>query len=141
MEFEEIFLSFQTKKSQQQMWDTYFGKRVKGGGYAIKGALLLLKTEASIQVQAVIAVMMCLAGFYFEINNFEWIVQILAIGLVMGLEGLNTAIEEIADFVHPDFHSKIGLIKDFAAGAVFFGAIAAVIVGIFIYYPYLTNIN
>lgn len=67
--------------------------------------------------------------------------QTLAIGLVMSLEGANTAIEEIADFIHPEFHTKIGLIKDFAAGAVFFAAVAAVIIGILIYYPYIVNIN
>ncbi len=50
----------------------------------------------------------------------------------MSIEGLNTAAEEIADFVHPNFHAKIGLIKDIAAGAVFF---AAVIVGCIIYIP------
>lgn len=123
------------------MWNTYLGRRVKGGGYAIKGAWLLLKSEHSIQVQAVIALLMTFMGFYFEITNTEWMLQILAIGLVMGLEGLNTAVEEIADFVHPDLHHKIGLIKDFSAGAVFFGAIAAVIVGCLIYYPYILEIN
>ena len=38
--------------------------------------------------------------------------QIIAIGMVLGIEALNTAVEEIADFVHPDFHNKIGFIKD-----------------------------
>ncbi|HET8810158.1 MAG TPA: diacylglycerol kinase family protein [Flavobacteriaceae bacterium] len=123
------------------MWNTYLGRRVKGGGYAIKGAWLLLKSEHSIQVQFAIAVLVTIAGFYFEITNTEWMLQILAIGLVMGLEGLNTAVEEIADFVHPDLHHKIGLIKDFSAGAVFFGAITAVIIGCLIYYPYILEIN
>jgi len=40
--------------------------------------------------------------------------------------------------VHPDFHNKIGYIKDVAAGAVFFAAIAAVIVGCIIYIPKIT---
>ncbi|HET8837504.1 MAG TPA: diacylglycerol kinase family protein [Flavobacteriaceae bacterium] len=122
------------------MWNTYLGKRMKGGGYALKGAWLLLKTEASVQVQTGISILVCLAGFYFDITSQEWIAQILAMGLVLGLEGLNTAVEEIADFVHPDLHSKIGLIKDFAAGAVFFGAVAAIIVGVLIYYPYLSGV-
>lgn len=117
------------------MWNSYVGKRIKGGGYAIKGAFLLLRYEASIQVQAVIAIVMTGAGFYFEISRMEWIGQILVIGLVMGMEGINTAVEEIADFVHPDIHHKIGLIKDVAAGAVFFAAVTAVIVGGIIYIP------
>jgi diacylglycerol kinase (ATP) len=102
------------------MWNSFLGKRLKGCGYAFKGAMLLLRHEASIQVQAAIAIIMAFAGFYFEISTTEWLFQIFAIGLVMSIEGLNTAVEEIADFVHPDFHNKIGFIKDVAAGAVFF---------------------
>lgn len=117
------------------MWDSYIGKRIKGGGYAIKGAYLLLCNEASIQVQAIIGVLMTIAGFYFEISNTEWMFQIISIGLVMSLEGMNTAAEEIADFIHPEFHTKIGFIKDIAAGAVFFAALTAVIIGCIIYIP------
>ncbi|RZS90485.1 diacylglycerol kinase family protein [Aquimarina brevivitae] len=111
--------------------------RVKGFGYAFKGAFLLLKTEPSIQVQALIAIGITVAGFYFDITKTEWILQIFAIGLVMSIEGLNTAVEEIADFVHPDFHDKIGLIKDVSAGAVFIAAVIAVIIALIIYIPYL----
>ena len=53
----------------------------------------------------------------------------------MSTEALNTAVEEIANFVHPDFHNKIGYIKDVAAGAVFFAAIIAVIISGIIYIP------
>jgi diacylglycerol kinase (ATP) len=63
--------------------------------------------------------------------------QILIIGLVISIEGINTAIEEIADFVHPEFHNKIGYIKDIAAGAVFFAAIAAILIACIIYIPKL----
>jgi diacylglycerol kinase (ATP) len=111
--------------------------RIKGGGYAIKGAWLLLRHEPSIQVQFVIAVVMTIAGFFFGITPTEWVMQIFAIGLVMATEGVNTAIENIADFVHADYHVKIGRIKDVAAGAVFFAAIAAVAVGLIIYIPYI----
>ncbi|MCW5520613.1 diacylglycerol kinase family protein [Aureitalea sp. L0-47] len=117
------------------MWNTYLGKRLLGFKYATKGAWMLLKNEASIQVQAVVAVGVTIAGFYFNISSTEWIAQTLAIGLVMSIEGLNTAAEEIANFVHPDFHDKIGYIKDVAAGAVFFAAIAALVIACIIYIP------
>ena len=118
------------------MYDFITG-RIKGGGYAIKGAWLLLRHEPSIQVQFVLAILVTIAGFYFDITATEWILQLLAIGLVMATEGVNTAIENIADFVHADYHVKIGRIKDVAAGAVFFAAIIAVIIGLIIYLPYV----
>lgn len=117
------------------MQNSYIGKRIKGGGYAIKGAFLLLKTEHSIQVQSAIGIIMSIVGFYFKLNQTEWMLQIFAIGLVISVEGLNTAVEKLADFVHPDFHKKIGFVKDIAAGAVFFAAITAVIIGCIIYIP------
>ncbi len=113
-------------------------KRIKAFGYAIKGAYILLSKEASIQVQAIIAIVVTLAGFYFEISSTEWLIQLLAIGLVMGIEGLNTAVEDIADFIHPDYHNKIGRIKDVAAGAVFISACIAVIIACIIYIPKFT---
>jgi diacylglycerol kinase (ATP) len=58
-------------------------------------------------------------------------------GLVLSIEGLNTAVEKIADFIHPDYHERIGFIKDIAAGAVFFAALTAIAVGCIIYFPYL----
>ncbi|WP_103070579.1 diacylglycerol kinase [Aquimarina sediminis] len=114
----------------------FFIGRLRGCGYAFKGALLLIKTEPSIQVQLGIAILMTILGFYFNITTVEWILQIFAIGLVMSIEGLNTTIEAIADFIHPDFHNKIGVIKDIAAGAVFIAAITAIIIGLLIYIPY-----
>lgn len=119
------------------MRDSFLGKRIRGGGYAIKGAWLLLKHEQSIQVQFALAIIMCITGYFFEITKTEWMFQFVAIGLVMTAEGLNSGLEAMADFVHPDFHSKIGHIKDIAAGAVFIAAIIAVIIGAFIYFPYI----
>jgi diacylglycerol kinase (ATP) len=109
--------------------------RIKSINYAFRGAILLIKTEASIQIQFVIAILVTIAGFYFNLNNTEWIVQILAICIIMSVEGLNTAIEKIADFIHPEHHSKIGFIKDISAGAVFISAISGIVIGLIIYLP------
>ena len=105
--------------------------------YALKGAFKLITTEHSVMVQSSLAVLMTFAGFYVGINRYEWMMQILVFGLVLGIEGLNTAVEKIADFIHPDFHERIGFIKDIAAGAVFFAALTAIAIGCIIYFPYL----
>jgi len=104
-------------------------------GFALKGAFKLATTEHSVMVQSSIAVLLIIAGFYFEISREEWMFQTLAIGLVLSVEGLNTAVEKVADFIHPEFHKKIGFIKDIAAGAVFFAAMTAIVIGCLIYIP------
>lgn len=103
----------------------FFSGRVKSIGFAVKGAFKLITTEHSIMVQFSIMLLMVFAGFYFHISREEWMLQILAFGLVLGIEGLNTAVEKIADFIHPEFHDRIGFIKDIAAGAVLFAASSA----------------
>ena len=115
--------------------ESFILNRLRSIGFAFKGAVLLLKTEASIQIQCALAIIMTIAGFYFDISATEWMIQIVAIGMVISIEGLNTALEEMANFIHPDQHTKIGFIKDIAAGAVFISSISAIIVGFIIYFP------
>lgn len=115
--------------------DSFLVNRLKSIGYAFKGAVYLVKTESSIKIQVFIAIAVTIAGFYFDISNTEWLIQIAFIGLVMSLEGMNTAVEYISDFIHPDRHDSIGRIKDIAAGAVFIAAVSASIAALVIYIP------
>ena len=115
--------------------NTFFTGRLKSMGFALKGAVKLITTEHSVMVQFSISVLLIFAGFYFHITATEWMIQTLAIGLVLSIEGLNTAVEKISDFIHPDFNEKIGFIKDIAAGAVFFAAMTAIAIGLIIYIP------
>jgi diacylglycerol kinase (ATP) len=115
--------------------NSFITGRLKSVGFAVKGAFKLITTEHSVMVQFTLAIIMIIAGFYFDIDRYEWMMQILAFGLVLGIESLNTAVEKIADFVHPEFHDRIGFIKDIAAGAVMFAAIAAIAIGLLIYVP------
>jgi diacylglycerol kinase (ATP) len=117
--------------------NTFVTGRFKSLGFAAKGAFKLITTEHSVMVQFSIAILLIVAGFYFEISQVEWLIQTLAIGLVLSIEGLNTAVEKVADFIHPDYHKKIGFIKDIAAGAVFFAAMTAIAIGCIIYIPKL----
>ena len=115
--------------------ESFLSNRIKSIGYAFKGAWYLLKTESSIKVQFGIAILVTMAGFYYDISKTEWLIQIGFIGLVMSIEGLNTAVEYVADFIHPEHHQAIGRIKDIAAGAVFIASVAAVIAAFVIYFP------
>jgi diacylglycerol kinase (ATP) len=115
--------------------NTFVKGRLKSVTYAFKGALKLITTEHSVMVQFSLGILMTIAGLYFDISHEEWLFQIFEIGLVLSVEGLNTAIEKVADFIHPSYHEKIGFIKDIAAGAVFFAAMTAIATGLIIYIP------
>lgn len=100
------------------------------------GVWYLIRKENAIISHIIITLILTGIGFYVGISKTEWIFQILGCGLVLTVESINTAIEKVCDFVHPDFHKKIGTIKDVSAGAVAF-IVGAVTIGLgIIYYPY-----
>lgn len=110
--------------------------RIKSIYFAVKGMFILLTTEHAIISQTFVGILMTGLGLYVGLTKMEWVVQIFALGLVLVAEGLNTAIEALCDFIHPEHHKKIGFIKDISAGAVCFAAFTAFLIGILIYYPY-----
>jgi diacylglycerol kinase (ATP) len=111
--------------------------RIKSIKFAIKGFFLLLTTENAIISQVFFALIFIGLGFYFDISKVDWALQTLAIGLVLSIESLNTAVEKVCDFIHPDHHQKIGFIKDVASGAVTFAALTAFVIGLLIYLPFI----
>jgi len=99
-----------------------------GIGYTVKTQL-----NFKIHLTAIIAVLF--TGWYFELNSSEWLWIILAIGLVLVSELLNTAIELLVDLVSPGFNAQAGKVKDIAAGAVLVAAVIAVCIGAVIFIP------
>ena len=114
---------------------SFFQDRVDGVKIAFRGAWYLVRTESSIKIQVFIALLVTAAGFYFEITLTEWMIQTLAIALVLGVEGVNTAVEKLSDYVQPEYDRKIGFLKDISAGAVMMVSLGASIVGLLIYLP------
>ncbi len=115
--------------------DGFIKGRLRSIKFAIKGMWLLATTEDSIKAQITFGIIATIAGFYFDISMTEWMIQCLVIGVVLVAEALNTAIEKVADFIHPDYHEKIGFIKDIAAGAPAFAAFTSLIIACIIYLP------
>jgi len=114
---------------------SFIAGRIASLKYAFVGFKKLATTEHSIITQLIGLFLVSCAGFYFKISATEWMIQTLAFFLVLSIEGLNTAVEKIADFIHPEFHKKIGEIKDIAAGAVTFAALGTLIILTIIYLP------
>ena len=115
--------------------DSFLKGRIRSLKFAFKGAYLLITTEHSIMVQFSLGIIMTVLGFVMHISATEWMFQLLAVGMVLVAESLNTGIEKLCDFVHIDYHERIGFIKDISAGAATFAAIIALIIGCIIYIP------
>jgi len=119
------------------MFILFVKKRIKSVKYCFQGLWIFFSTQHSSWVQAPIALMTILLGFYLKINVIEWCFVVGAIGLVFVAEIINTAIEFLTDLVSPDYHQLAGKVKDLAAGAVLLAAITAAIIGGIVFIPKL----
>jgi diacylglycerol kinase len=110
-------------------------KRLASFTYAFNGLRILLQKEHNARIHVFAALCVVVAGFIFNISTMEWIAVLLSIGLVISFEIINSSIEHIADFIHPEKHEKIKTIKDLAAAGVLTSAITALIIGLLIFIP------
>jgi len=108
-------------------------KRVQSFRYAFGGIGYMLKTQHNAWIHLLAAVAVVVAGWWFSVSAEEWILLVISIGMVFAAEAFNTAIELMVDKISPDYDKKAGIIKDVAAGAVLFTAIAAAVVGIVVF--------
>lgn len=104
--------------------------------YALTGILKVIKHEHNFRIHLVAAIIVIVAGFYFQVTTNEWLWLIGAIVSVLSLEMINTAIEKLVDLKEPEYNPKAGLIKDIAAGAVLIASIGALAIGVIIFWPY-----
>lgn len=103
--------------------------------YAMAGIVTAVKVERNFQFHLIFAVVVICSSFYFSISKVEWIFILFAIGGMLALELVNSAIERVVDLVTFEYHPLAKLAKDFAAGAVLIYAIVAVAIGLLIFFP------
>jgi diacylglycerol kinase len=103
--------------------------------YAFNGLVYAFKTQLNFKVHCIAAVFTIALGAYLGLSHAEWTLIAIAIGLVIVVELINTAIEVLVDLVSPQQHPKAGAIKDIAAAAVLIAAVVAVAIGVFVFIP------
>ncbi len=104
---------------------------------ALAGLAWALKTQRNLQAHAIATVLVGVLGLWLRLEEWEWCVVLLAVGLVWGAELLNTALEVLADRVSKEWEEPIRRVKDTAAAAVLMAALAALGVGLVVFLPKL----
>jgi diacylglycerol kinase (ATP) len=114
-----------------------FTGRLRSFRHAIAGILRMIRCQHNAWIHALATLIVLAAALFFHISAADWCWIILAISIVWTAEALNTAFEFLADAASPEFHRLVRDAKDVAAGAVLLTAIAASIIGVIIFWPYL----
>lgn len=107
--------------------------------FALYGARQFFSTERNGQIQTVFGIAAIVLGAIVSISPFQWLLVLFCIGLVISLEMINTAIEKFCDLVTTDFHPRIKIIKDVAAGAVLMASVFSLLVGLIIFIPAIVD--
>jgi undecaprenol kinase/diacylglycerol kinase (ATP) len=115
-------------------------KRIKSFGFAFNGLKILIQEEHNARVHVFAAIFVVLAGFYFQLSSLEWLAIIFTIGFVLTLEIINSAIENIADFVSLGKNDSIKKIKDLSAAGVLISALTALAIGFIIFIPKISTL-
>ncbi len=103
--------------------------RLQSFKFAFRGLFALLKTQPNARVHLLATIAVIIAGVLLHISAAEWCWLVLAMVAVWVAEALNTAIEQLADVVSPNFHPAIARAKDLAAAGVLLAALGAVVIG------------
>ena len=112
------------------------GRLLKSYSYAVKGLFKTFREEQNLKIQTFASLLVLILGVYFRIDRIEWAILTLVICLVLAAEITNSAVERITDVLKPRINTYVKEIKDIMAAAVLLSSIAAVIIGVIIFFPY-----
>jgi diacylglycerol kinase len=102
---------------------------------AFNGVSTAFKTESNLRIHFLVAILVIATSIYFHLTRIEFSIILLCVGLVISMELINTCIEKICDFIHPEKNDTIKNIKDISAAAVLILSFISSIIGLLIFLP------
>ena len=105
--------------------------------FAFRGLFILVKEERNARFHLIAAFCAVVLGVLLELKPLEWTVIMMCIGAVIAAEALNSAVERLANKIHPEKDDLIRDAKDLAAAAVLVVSISSAVIGIIIYIPHI----
>lgn len=95
------------------------------------------RNSRNLKIIAVIVIAITALSFALPLSLTEKLVVAVTILAVLGTELFNTAIEELCDVVTIEHHEGIARVKELASAGVLTISIGAILVGLYIFIPYI----
>jgi diacylglycerol kinase len=99
--------------------------------YAFSGLKIAFIREKNIRIQFFLGLFLTLLGIAAG-RHIAAMANFILMGVVISLEIINTAIENLCDFVHPEESESIKVIKDLTAGSVLILALVWMVVIVYL---------
>lgn len=107
---------------------------------ALSGLKYAFKNEQNFRVQTIVALLILAVTLIFPLRQWEIILIIIMILVVLVTELLNTALERFTDLLKPRLYHYVKAVKDIMAGAVLLTSLGAVVIGMLIFFPYFVEL-
>ncbi len=128
------------KKFNRESVKVYGYKRFfKSIKYSLDGLRYAYHYEQSLWLHAFAVIVAVSLGIIFKIKISEWALLFIALGIILSLELLNTAIEAAVDLTTTKIHPLAKIAKDCGSAASFVMSIVSFIITLFVFWPYLEN--
>lgn len=128
------------KISRDEIKKRGISRFVRSFTFSIDGLKYAYKYEQSMLIHIIATICVICVNFFFQVTGIEWLITILAIGMVLSAELINTAIEAVVDLVTLEIHPLAKIAKDCGSAATFVLAIMAAAIGCVVYIPYIINL-
>ena len=108
--------------------------------YASQGISFAIKNNQNIKVHLIIAVIVIILALLLGLTKFELFAIGITIVLVISVEMINSAIEEVVNLLVNEHRQEAKIAKDVSAGMVLIVSLFAVVVGFFVFLPHIINL-
>lgn len=103
--------------------------------YSLNGIKVYIQDGKSFILYAFCTLLEIICGFLFKVNGLEWILIICMLGVILSVEILNTAIENVCDALTKEYNPYIKAAKDCGSGATFVIFIVMCFLNVIIFLP------
>lgn len=116
------------------------GRFFKSIKYSLSGLYYAYRYEQSLWLHGLSTILAVIMGVIFKIKLSEWAIIFIALGSILALELINTAIEAAVDLTTTNIHPLAKIAKDCGSAASFVMAIVSIVISMFVFGPYLLEI-
>ncbi len=117
-----------------------FARFLRSWSYSMDGLKYAYKYEQSMLIHVFVTIAVIAVNILFKVSGMHWLITLMAIGMVLAAELINTAIEAVVDMVTLEIHPLAKIAKDCGSAATFVLSVMAAAIGVVVYVPYIIEI-
>lgn len=113
---------------------------IKSIKYSLDGLFYAYRYEQSLWIHGFAVLLAIILGVIFQIKLSEWAIIFIALGIILALELINTAIEAAVDLTTTEIHPLAKIAKDCGSAASFVMSIVSIVISLFVFGPYFLEL-